>query len=152
MPPFPQVGTNINRPVSSSALIDTALGHTSQLSGGSQETFSNQPLPVRSPIHKHIADLTGKEEDSDSSQEELDSFSFTLTSEEVEKVGDREFLDFSVIYKRHLRSPYGLDYEDSPSSGGGKSDMSVKDWARIFMTFQAENARWHPKESTALPA
>ncbi len=29
--------------------------------------------------------------------------------------------------------------------------MSVKDWARIFMAFQAENAGWHPKKSTALP-
>ncbi len=78
---------NINRPVSSPALMDTGSGHTSQLSGGIQETFSNQPLPVWSPLHKHIADLTGKEEDSDSSQEELDSFSFTLTIEEVEVFG-----------------------------------------------------------------
>ncbi len=30
--------------------------------------------------------------------------------------------------------------------------MSVKDWARIFMSFQAENAHWLPRESTSLPA
>ncbi len=129
--------------------MDKGPGHASQLSSGMQEHFSNQPLPVQAPLHKHIADLTGKEEDSDSSQEELDSFSFTLTSEEVEKVGEREFLD---IFKRHLRSPYGLDDEDSLSSGCGISDMSVNDWARIFMAFQTENAGWHPKESTVLPA
>ncbi len=140
-------GMNINRPVNSSALMDMGPSNTSQPSGGMQETFSNQPLPVRSPLHKHTADLTGKEEDSDSSQEELDSFSFTLTSEEVEKVGEQEFLDFSVIYKRHLAVPLW------PGRGGlPLIRVSVKDWARIFMAFQAENARWHPKESTALPA
>lgn len=35
--------------------------------------------------------------------------------------------------------------------GGSKADMSVKEWARIFMSFQAEHAHWHPKEATVLP-
>ncbi len=81
------------------------------------DQFPILPLPLQFPVHKHIVDLTGKDDESDSSQEELDSFSFTLTSEEVAKVGEREFLDFSVIFKRHLRSPYGMGEEDSLSSG-----------------------------------
>ncbi len=30
--------------------------------------------------------------------------------------------------------------------------MSVNDWASIFMAFKCKNARWHPREATALPA
>ncbi len=28
--------------------------------------------------------------------------------------------------------------------------MSMKEWAHIFMVFQAEHTHWHPKEATAL--
>ncbi len=132
VPSFPQAATNPSRPVNPPALVETSPGHTRQLSGGIQDRFSSLPLPIWSPVYKHIADLTGKEEESNSS--------FTLTAEEVGKVGEREFLDFSLIFKRHLQSPYGLGNADTPSSGSGNSDMSVKDWARIFMVFQAENA------------
>ncbi len=131
---------------------DTGPSHSNQLSGGMLDQFHNLPLPLQSPVHRHIADLTCKDDESDSSQEEPDSFSFTLTcAEQVSKVEERGFLDFSVIFKRHLRCLYGLREDDSLSGVGTSSDMSVKDCAKIFIAFQAENARWHPWESTLLP-
>ncbi len=131
---------------------DTGPSHSNQLSGGMLDQFHNLPLPLQSPVHHHIGDLKGKDDGSDSSQEEPDSFSFTLTSTEVTIVEERGFLDISVIFKCHLRSPYGLGEDDSLSGVGTSSDMSVKDWSRIVMAFQAENAHWHPWESTLLPA
>ena len=103
-------------------------------------------------VRRMIEATTGNEgNDSDSSHEDSDSFSFILSQEEVVKVYERQFIDFAAIYSRHQRAPYGMgtqSHQPSPKKG----DMSVKDWARIFLAFQAENARWHPKEATALPA
>ncbi len=104
-------------------------------------------------VQTFIADLTGKASDeSDSSSEEQDSFSFMLTPEKVTTIKDREYLDFTTICHRHQRSPCGLGDVTASSFGADKSDMSVTDWARIVLAFHAENARWHPCEATALPA
>ncbi len=110
---------------------DTGPSHSNQLSGGMLDQFHNLPLPLQFPVHRHIADLTGKYDGYHSSEEEPDSFSFTLTCAEVSKVEERGFLDFSVIFKRHLRCLYGLGEDDSLSGVGTSSDMSVKDWAKI---------------------
>ncbi len=113
----------------------------------------SHPLQITTHVQTHIKDLTDKgREESDSSSDELDSFSFKLTQEEVKKVCDREFLDFAAIFHRQQRVPYGLGEVDLHPSGGSTPDMLVKELARIFLAFQAENDWWHLKESTALPA
>ncbi len=115
--------------------------------GPSSTTMPGGPPPV----FRHIQSLTGKQiDDSDSSDEEQDSLSFTLTQEEVLQIASHEFVDFDAIYRHHQRSPYGIGEQEASSTGGAKRDMSVKEWAWIFMAFQAKHARWHPKEATAL--
>ncbi len=104
---------------------------------------------VPSPVFRHVQTIMGKDfKESNLSDEEQDSLSFTLSQDEVLNVSLQEFVDFSAIFRWHQQAPYGIG--DLLGVGGGKQDMSMKEWAHIFMVFQAEHTHWHPKEATAL--
>ncbi len=129
------------------------LGQPPQRPQGDTDFTAPMVASISPLVYQYVEDLTGKAEDKyDSFFEEEDCFSFTLSTEEVTQVVDREFLDFSVIFHRHQRSPYGFGDLDCSSTASSKSDMSIKVWARIFLAFQAENTPWHPGEATALLA
>ncbi len=99
---------------------------------------SNNPA-MPPTIQNYVEDLTAKPGDkSNSSMEDLHSFSFTLTLEEVTTIQEREYLDFCIIVRHHQRSLFGLGDVTASPSGMDKSDMSVTDWARVFLAFQAE--------------
>ncbi len=64
------------------------------------------------------------------------------------QVAAQEFVDFGSIFRQHQLTPYGMGELEPLPSGAAKPDVTVKDWAQIFMAFWAEHARWHPKEAT----
>ncbi len=77
--------------------------------------FQNPALTAS--VQKYIEELTGKaDEESDSSMEEQDSFSFTLTPEEVATIQEREYLDFSSIFRRHQRYHYSWENTEASMS------------------------------------
>ncbi len=67
-------------------------------------------------ILHHTQPITGKGlTDYDSSDDEDDALTYTLSMEDVRKVAQQHYIDFSAMFQRHQKNPYS-GKEDQPKS------------------------------------
>ncbi len=69
--------------------------------------------------------------------------------EEVRKVAQQQYIDFSAMIQRHQKNPYS-GKKDQPRSQA-QADVPVTEWVRMFCAFQAEHLRIFHKDGPHMP-
>ncbi len=80
------------------------------------EEESKDDTQVSEAILHHTQAITGKGlTDYDSSDDEDDALTYTLSMEEVSKVAQQHYIDFPAMFQRHQKNPYSCK-ENQPKS------------------------------------
>ncbi len=97
------------------------------------EEESQDDTQVAGAILHHTQAITGKGlTDYDSSDNEDDALTYTLSMEEVKKVA-QHYIDFSAMFQQHQKNPYS-GKEDQPKFQA-QVDVPVTEWVRMFCAF-----------------
>ena len=113
---------------------------------------SDDDVQVARMVRHHANELTGKSPNNiecESSDEEDDALTYTLSMDEVKQVAQQEYLDFSSMYSRYLKAPYSD--RAIQQKGQNQPDVPLTEWVRMFCAFQAEHLRSHPKDGPNMP-
>ncbi len=85
----------------------------------------------------------------DLSDDEDEALTYTLSMEEVKKVAQQHYIDFSAMFQRHQKNPYS-GKEDQPKSQA-QVDVPVTEWVRMFCAFQDDHLWLFPKDGPYMP-
>jgi hypothetical protein len=109
-------------------------------------------VPLLETVQHHVSTLTGRRSfEPQESDEEDDTLTYTLSDKEVLQVEAQEYLDFSAVYRRHLKAPFDFSKPEELSKQVRSEAIPVIEWVRIFCAFQSEHVRFFPKDAPHMP-